>query len=217
MKPTTAPEHRHRRCSQEDLTAAQLHPLRRCDRTIRNSFSRDAHGGDGGNGEDHGAEPDHPPRTDEREQRSWRRQGDTCNTAEHLEFAVGLDERVVIADDRRHHGGFGDLIGLPQHEHDEGLGKDGDCRWQRPTPSDTTNDLSAIDATITARCPPHARSMRGPSNGATTTNGAMVSSRPSRTRSRPSAGSTLKNSDPASPMASIASPPIPTRGYVPDD
>ena len=69
-----------------------------------------------------------------------------------------------------------------------------------------TTARSTIVATITTRCPPRTRSIAGPISGPTSANGAMVSARPSRTFSRPWAGSTLKNSDPASEMARRASP-----------
>ena len=68
---------------------------------------------------------------------------------------------------------------------------------------------AAIDPMITDRWPPRTRSTSGPMNGPTRANGAMVSTRPSSTFWRPSAGSTSKNRVLASARASDASPAMP--------
>ena len=60
-------------------------------------------------------------------------------------------------------------------------------------------------ATVSRR-PPGMRSMTGPTTGATTANGAIVSSRKSATLLRACAGSVLKNTDPARATAITASP-----------
>src|SRR3954453_2500922 len=61
------------------------------------------------------------------------------------------------------------------------------------------------------RRPPWTRSMAGPRNGATTANGAIVSTSDNTTLPRASLGLMLKNSDPARASVTRASPPVDSR------
>jgi hypothetical protein len=70
------------------------------------------------------------------------------------------------------------------------------------TPRPTHEPISST------RRPPAMRSIRGPINGPTSAKGAIVNSRYSAMRHLAPAGSSEKNSDPASTSATSASPPV---------
>ena len=74
--------------------------------------------------------------------------------------------------------------------------------------SSATRQRPTVEPISIQRRPPFARSMAGPMNGPTTANGAIVNSRYSAMRQRAPAGSSEKNSEPASTSATRASPPV---------